>query len=77
MAKVLFIHSPNMHESHRMFAEALYTPLRVVKPLGEDASRKRQKQIFELAYPKTKSFQEICRSIQKSEGVSRLSCLRA
>ena len=26
MAKFLFIHSPNMHESHRMFAEALYSP---------------------------------------------------
>ena len=26
MAKVLFIHSPNMHEAHRMFAEALYSP---------------------------------------------------
>ena len=33
MAKFLFIHSPNMHEAHRMFAEALYTPLRV-KALG-------------------------------------------
>jgi len=29
---VLFIHSLNMHEAHRMFAEALYSPS--VKALG-------------------------------------------
>jgi len=46
MSDVLFIHSLNMHESHRMFAEAL----------GERCFAEAIETDFELAYTKEKLY---------------------
>jgi len=41
MSDVLFIHSPNLHEAHRMFAEALYS-LSGRKALAENSIKARE-----------------------------------
>lgn len=51
MSGVLFLHTPHLHEAHRMFAEALYSPSGR-KALGERCFAEAIEADFEPAYPK-------------------------
>ncbi len=51
ISNILFIHSPSLHEAHRMFAEALYSPSSR-KALGERCFAKAIEADFEPVYKK-------------------------
>ncbi len=68
MTEILFIHSPSLHEVHRMLAEALYSPSGR-KALGERCLAEAVEADFEPAYKKElknfKRFLEVFRRVKE------------
>jgi len=66
MAKVLFIHSPNMHEAHRMFAEALYSPSGQ-SPWGKMLRGSGRKRFLSLLTRKLKVFRRFVEAFKRAK----------